>query len=245
MRAVNQHGLHSPFLFDFYNACFKPSFKHPFNDIQELRNRLSKNDGVVSVTDFGAGSLVNSEKKREVSEMYRSASISKKQGELLHRVAAYFKSETIFELGTHLGLSSAYLAWNDSVNVQTLEGCPQTATLAVKNHGELNLENVEITIGEFQKTLTSKLSELSIIDLAYIDGNHSYLGTLNNYQSIASKCNENSVIIFDDINWSPEMKKAWTEVILKPEVSLSVNCYKFGMVFFREGVKKQDFYFRF
>ena len=244
-RAVNQYGLHSPFLFEFYKVCFRPSFKHDFPSISELRKNLRKNETKVKITDFGAGSLVFKSKLRKVSDMFSSAAISKKQGELLHRVVSYFKAETILEFGTHLGLSSAYMAIDSKTRIITLEGCSSTAAIALHNHEKLGLENIIVEVGSFQKSLPSILLSLKNIDLAYIDGNHSYEGTMWNFEQVLPKTNDHSILIFDDINWSPEMKKAWDEIISKPEISLSINCYKFGLVFFRKGVEKQHFYFKF
>ncbi|MFK7756380.1 MAG: O-methyltransferase [Flavobacteriales bacterium] len=244
-RAVNQYGLHSPFLYELYLACFRPAFKHDFRAITNLRKELRKSTQSVEITDFGAGSLVNKSSTRSVSEMYSSAAISEKQGELLHRLVGFLKPVKVLELGTHLGLSSAYMASGNAAKVVSLEGCPNTADLAQKHHTELGLSTIQIEVGDFKRTLPEVLNSAGKIDLAYVDGNHSYKGTLWNYEQLLPFTTSNSVIIFDDINWSPDMKRAWEEIIARPEVSISVNCFKFGMVFFREGVEKQDFWFKF
>ncbi len=244
-RAVNQYGLHSPFLFEFYKACFRPSYKHSFPSILSLRKKLRNNRNEILITDFGAGSLVSKSNSRKISEMYTSAAISKKQGEFLNRLVTYLKPYSILELGTHLGLSSAYMALNSTARVTSLEGCPNTAEIASQNHSILNQENISVQVGSFHELLPNVLSTIENVDMAYVDGNHSYDGTIWNYEQILPKTSEDSVLIFDDINWSPDMKKAWDDIISKPEISFSINCYKFGLIFFRKGVEKQDFYFKF
>jgi predicted O-methyltransferase YrrM len=244
-RAVNQYGLHSPFLFEFYKACFGPAFKHSFPSISKLRSKLKRDKTEIQITDFGAGSLVYKSNNRRVSEMHASASVSKKQGEFLHRLVCYFKPKTILELGTHLGLSSAYMALASETEIVTLEGCPSTAEVASQNHRELDVENVKLKLGDFLDSLPEVLCKMKAVDMAYIDANHSYEGTMWNYEQISLNTEEHTVLIFDDINWSPDMKKAWDEIISKPEISLSINCYKFGLVFFRKGIEKQHFYFKF
>jgi len=244
-RAVNQYGLHSPFLFELFVTCFRPSFKHDFPSISGLRKQLKSNSQTIEITDFGAGSLVSKSRTRTVSDMYASAAISKKQGELIYRLVQYFKPSSILELGTHLGLSSAYMALNSSAKIISIEGCSNTAELALQYHEELGLSTIQIELGDFNSTLPKTLNSLRKIGMAYIDGNHSYEGTLWNYEQILPFTTSNSVLIFDDINWSPDMKRAWEEIISGPEVSISINCNKFGIIFFREGVEKQDFYFKF
>ena len=244
-RAVNQYGLHSPFLFEFYKACFRPDFKHSFPSISKLRRKLKRDRTEIQITDFGAGSLVCKSKTRSVCEMHSSAAVSEKQGEFLYRLVRYFKPKTILELGTHIGLSSAYMALASETELVTLEGCPSTAQVALQNYKELDVENVKLEVGNFLDSLPEALEKMRAIDMAYIDGNHSYEGTMWNYEQISLHTEEHSVLIFDDINWSPEMKKAWDDIICKPEISLSINCYKFGIVFFRKGIEKQHFYFKF
>jgi len=203
-----------------------------------------RNDEFREITDYGAGSQVNSANKKRVCEMYKSASISKKQGELFNRLTGYFKPSSVLELGTHLGCSGLYFLNNTNCELHTLEGCPQTQEIA-KNVLKAYHHRTHFYLGSFNEKLIEALDQIKNVDLAYIDGNHTYEGTIWNYEKILPKITPNSVLVFDDINWSPDMKKAWDEIISKPEVSLSVNCYKFGILFFREGVKKQNFYFKF
>ena len=243
-KAVDEFGLHSPFLFDLYSSCFKPRFQHDFPRIKELRNSLSKNKTSIKVKDFGVGSKVNKSPERTVSEMYKSASVSKKQGELFNRMVRYFDFKIVLELGTHLGVSGSYFLENTTAHLFTIEGCAETQVQAKKN---LKQHENRITYikGEFRKTLQETLNNMGMVDLAYIDGNHDYENTLWHYQLILDKTHENSIILLDDINWSPSMAKVWETIIERPEISISVNCFKFGILFFKKGIEKQNFSFKF
>jgi hypothetical protein len=87
---------------------------------------------------------------------------------------------------------------------------------------------------------------LSHIDLAYIDGNHRYEPTLRYFQQLLPKKQHHSIFIFDDIHWSAEMEKAWSEIKAHPEVTLSIDLFFMGLVFFRQEFKvKQHFSIRF
>ncbi len=243
-RAVNQYGLHSPFLFELYNTCFKPRFSHQFPLIDKVRNDLKTNNNLLEIKDYGAGSLVSNSQRKQVSAMYKSASISKKQGELFNRLVKYFNPSSVVELGTHLGLSGWYFLDGTSTHLHTLEGCSQTQALAKEVLSPFQ-GRIHFYLGSFEENLGPALDEIQKVEFAYIDGNHTYKGTIWNYEMLKEKSDENTVLIFDDINWSPGMKKAWDEIISKPEVSISLNCYKFGIIFFKLGIRKQDFYLKF
>jgi len=243
-RAVNQYGLHSPFLFELYNACFKPRFKHNFPDIKKLRAGLLKNDRQISINDYGAGSLVNNSQSKGVNQMFKSASISTRQGELFNRLILYFKPESVIELGTHLGVSGLYFLQDTATTLYTFEGCQETQGIAKETLMKFG-SRAQFYKGKFEDELPSALSNLGHVSFAYVDGNHTYDGTLWNFNTIKEYSTQDTVIILDDINWSPDMKKAWEEITLDPEVSLSVNCHKFGLVFFKIGVEKQNVYFKF
>jgi len=47
---------------------------------------------------------------------------------------------------------------------------------------------------------------------------------------------KNSVIIIDDINSSREMAEAWYEIKNHKKVTASVDVFRMGIVFFKEGL---------
>ncbi len=242
-RAVNQFGLHSPFLFELYNSCFKPRFRHTFPEIDSKRRELSSNKSSLEVADFGAGSLVSDTKSRKVKEMYNSASISKKQGELFNRLVKHLQPKTILELGTHLGVSGLYFLDGTDAHLTTIEACENTQNLAKRTLSTYS-DRLTMVLGTFRTRLPDVLNSQTSIDLMYVDGNHDFENTIWHFESLLKHVNENSVMIFDDINWTEDMAKAWEQIIEQKEVTISINCFKFGLVFFRKGIEKQNFYFK-
>ena len=72
LAAVDSHSLHSPFYFDFYkNVLTIREQKHSFQKQESLRQKLLKNDLVLTVTDLGAGSQQLNGGTRKVSEIAR------------------------------------------------------------------------------------------------------------------------------------------------------------------------------
>lgn len=241
--SVNQYGLHSPFLFELYQTCFKPKFKHPFPVISQIRKKLSKDESKVRITDLGAGSQVSDSNIRTVKDMHASASLSKKQGELFFRLITHLGLKKGLELGTHLGCSAMYLCQSDNLELTTVEGCPETAKIAQNTFKECGV-NPEVIVGSFDEVLPSLL-EKKEFDFVYIDGNHTVDSTLKYFSLIEPKMTRSGIIIFDDINWSKGMNLAWNEVITHPKITISINCYKFGIVMFNPAFSKEDFYFKF
>jgi predicted O-methyltransferase YrrM len=100
--------------------------------------------------------------------------------------------------------------------------------------------------GNFDETLSSQISKLAVVDFAFVDGNHRQKPTLNYFNQLLEKANENSIFIFDDIHWSNEMEEAWKEIQQHPSVTLSIDLFFIGIVFFRKEQKvPQHFLIRF
>ena len=78
-------------------------------------------------------------------------------------------------------------------------------------------------------------------DLAFIDANHKEEPTMRYFEQCLKLKTENSCFVFDDIYWSEEMKNAWERVKNHDEVSVSIDLFFVGLVFFRKGIMKQHF----
>jgi predicted O-methyltransferase YrrM len=242
--AGNRHGLHSPFAYKLYDEVIANNHRfYAFKEIENLRNSLLNNHESIEIKDFGAGSSINKNKKRKISDIAKNSLIEKKHGELLFKLVNHFKPKTVLELGTSLGISTAYLAKPISeTTIYTFEGCPQTANIAQNTFNQLNLSNIKITVGDFNETFQAFLLKKGIPDFVFIDGNHTYEATINYFNILIKLVKEDTIIVFDDIYWSSEMTKAWKEIITNQSVKLSIDLYKVGILFFNEEIKvKQDF----
>jgi predicted O-methyltransferase YrrM len=182
-----------------------------------------------------------------VSAIARQSAKNAKYGQLLFRIARRYQPHYVLELGTSLGISTAYLAAADEHSVVvTGEGNDSVATLARRNLDAIGLNNVRVITGNFDNTLPEMISRLPHIDLAFIDGNHRRQPTLNYFYELLKKIRPESVIIFDDIHWSREMETAWAEVRQHESVRLSVDLFFLGIIFFRPEFRtSQHFTIRF
>jgi predicted O-methyltransferase YrrM len=241
--AKTRHGTHSPFVYQLadeviYDFKLKPEYKA----IEEQRKKLYHDDATIQVTDLGAGSHLNKNKSKKVKEIAKNALKSPRLAQLIYRLAKANRPAQIIELGTCLGLTTAYLAKSSpDARVLTIEGCPQTASVAAKNFKELQLNEVELQVGNFDVLLPAVLEKQTQVDFVYIDGNHRKAATLNYFNWCLPKVHENSLLIFDDIYWSKGMKEAWEEIKAHPEVTVTIDLFWIGLVYFKKGQAKEHF----
>jgi predicted O-methyltransferase YrrM len=242
------HGIHSPFVFDFVRNVLNDRSKYEaYHKVENLRNELLQDQSLVEVVDLGAGSALSKKRQRTVADITRHAAKSRKYGQLLHRIIRYYDVQSVIELGTSLGLSTSYLALaNDRVSVVTLEGAPGVAARAEQNFRQLSLKNIRLVTGNFNETLPLVLNSLATVNCCFIDGNHRKDPTLDYFNMLSEKINANSILIFDDIHWSKEMEEAWDLIRKHPSVSLSIDLFFLGFLFFRDEFKsKQHFVIRY
>ena len=247
LKAKNEHSLHSPFLFEFYTKVLKDKTIYPaYNSIETLRKQLLKDQRKIKITDFGAGSKLNNENTRKIKDIARRSQKRPKLAKLFFRIIQFNTYKNIIDLGTSLGLTTSYLAINNiDSKVITFEGCPETAKIAQENFEKLSLKNIKIIVGNIDETLPKELENTKTIDFAFFDANHRFEPTMSYFNQCLTKINDNSCFIFDDIYWSNEMKQAWKEIKNHSSVSISIDLFWVGIVFFRKKQPKQEFVLKF
>ena len=249
LRAGNAHSIHSPFVYDLYTKAIRPVArdKSAFHTIEAVRKQLLKNTDEIEILDMGAGSRRNKSNRRKVSEIARNAEKPARFGELFYRLTHYFKPRTVLELGTSLGLTTAYFAKAaPDAQVITMEGCPETARIASENFKELGVSTIEIVVGNIDQTLPRWLREQQkSIDVVFFDANHRLEPTLRYFEEALPFADDSSVFIFDDIYWSKEMTQAWEQIKAHPQVRVTVDLFWVGLVFFRKEQARENFLLRF
>ncbi|MDR5589676.1 O-methyltransferase [Christiangramia sp. SM2212] len=245
LKSQNQHGLHSPFVYDLVTKCFYDKTDHKAYDlIKNYRNDLLGNKKEIKVKDFGAGSRVFKSDQRPIFSIARNAGITLHRAKLLYRLTKYLKIENSLELGTSLGIASAAIAASKKTRLRTIEGCPETAKIAKHQFHKYELENINLKSGRFDPEIDQISKNDEKFDLIYFDGNHQKQPTLEYFQKLLPSAHNNSVFIFDDIHWSKGMEKAWEEIKSHPDVKVSIDTFQWGLIFFRKEQVKQHFRIR-
>ena len=240
----NKHGVHSPFVFSLVTNCFNDKTKYPnYEILKKHRQALRQDASFIEMKDFGQGSRVFKGNARKVAAVLKNAGMKKKRQKLLFRMAKYFQSENILELGTSLGLGTIALSVsNEFAAIHTVEGCPNTLRKAQEYFEKFNLHNVQIHEKLFKDFLLENAAEK--YDLIFIDGDHNGERTLEYFNSLLKNIHNDSLIIFDDIYWSKDMTAAWQQIIANEKVTVSIDTFRWGLVFFRKEQPKQHFVIR-
>ncbi len=259
----NQHGVHSPFVFNLVTKCFYDTTKYPeYSILKKYRKSLLANNETIEVNDFGAGSRVFKSNTRAISKIAKTAGISPKRAKLLFRIVNYFQPNTILEIGTSLGLATSALSLgleaktnraklNKNAKITTLEGCLNTLNQCQLQLQKFNFNNITAINTEFSSYLSTQnpipKTQNPIPntqDLIYFDGNHSKKATLDYFELLLQTNTNDSVWIFDDIHWSKDMEEAWKIIQNHPKVTVTIDTFQWGIVFFRSEQKKEHFVIR-
>ena len=249
--AKTKFDIHSPFVYDFVTQVLEDKRHfYAFDEIAALRQELLLSDQTLEITDLGAGGATAPIKKRKVGDIARASAIPEKWGKLLFRIIHHYKPQITIELGTSIGLGTLYISKaNTAANIYTIEGANTLADIAAENFNKLEVGDpdhstgqvTQVIKGNFDKQLPDLLESLDKIDFVYFDGNHRYEPTLRYFEMCAAKSCDHTFFIFDDIRWSEEMYETWKKIKSDPRISVTLDLYRWGIVFFHKGQKKQDF----
>ncbi len=236
------HGIHSPYVFELVTKVIFDKTKYSDYDFfRSLRKKLRSLDIKLKVENIGAKSGYFNSDERKLSELVRKSSISLKFGMLLYRLAKYYKPATIIELGTSIGLSTAFLAkGNAEAKVITVEGNVALYKFAVNSFRNNNIPNVIIRQGMFDDLLDELAEHIAEKTLIFIDGNHQYNSTLHYFNFFSNRMNE-GIIVLDDIHWSQGMNRAWSEITHREESQASIDLFDMGIVILRPGITRQNY----
>lgn len=236
--------MHSPFIYDLVTKCFYDRTEHPeYAALTSYRSELLQNPDKITITDFGSGSKVFKSDERAINAIAKTSGTSLKNTKLLFRIARYFQSASILELGTNLGLATHAMALaNPKAEITTIEGCTAVLNVAEQQFFTKKLSNITTVQGDFK----SKIQELTQEnwDLIFFDGHHSKEATLSYFKMLLPTAHNDSVFIFDDIYWSKGMTEAWEIIKDHPQVTVTVDTFNWGLVFFRKEQVKEHFKIR-
>lgn len=243
--AKRRHNIHSPFVFDLINNVFRDRTKYEdYQVLHQFKRELLRRKDSIETVDFGAGAGRNLYRTimYPLGMLIKRRSPHKKRLELLFRLSKYVMPKTILEFGTAAGVSAAYLIkGHPSAMMITMEGCAGLANVAEENFQKLGLHIEDVVIGDFKVILPKVLDRFQELEFVFFDGNHRKDPTLDYFNQCVPLVNQNSIFVFDDIHWSKGMQEAWKEIQDDPRVSMSIDLFWFGLVFFKEGVAKQNF----
>ena len=243
-------GIHSPYLFYIVRFLMRDENSYYcFEEIERRRKLLLRDTRVLDVIDYGsAGSAEGKHVQRQVCEIAKGHLECAKIGQFLFRLVAFMSHDQdrpleILELGTSLGITTAYLAAADSRNrVVTMEGSKAVADVAREQWSALRLENIECVEGRIEDTLEKHVQKP--LDVAFIDANHTYEATLRYVNYVLPLMSEKGVVVVDDIHHSHPMKQVWETLKKDARVTTSMDLWHAGLLFVDKHYLKRHYRIR-
>lgn len=228
-RARSRYFLHSPYVFDFYENVLREPVNFPeIQEIHAYRNALLRDESPIERMKADAAGRMIPNGRQPLNRILKRETCPPAVGAFLFRWSRHYRPARVLELGVNLGLSGAYLQrGNPEMEYFGVEGNPAMAALAERHFKELRLKG-QTAIQTFDEFLKSERS--ASFDLIYLDGNHRYAETLRYIKALLPRLNAGGCLMLDDIRWSAGMNRAWREACALPEVSVSIELYRLGMM---------------
>lgn len=237
LRARSRYHVHSPWVYELIvQALRHPAFDPSCIPIEQLRRQLLHDRRTIRIQDYGAGSHIHKRDIRSIQSLARHAAKPPVLARILFQLCRMLQPAMVIELGTSLGITTAYLAKAaPQAHVITVEGSESIAQEATKNFQQLRLQHIQLMPSTFEEAIPAILSQLQHPFLLFVDGDHRYDTTLQYVQAFLPYLHHDSCIVVDDIHWSRGMEKAWETLLSDQRVNLSIDLFFLGMLFNRNG----------
>lgn len=218
--AQGKYYLHSPFVFRFYTEILEPAPDEICLTIDNELFRLKQNR-----TAF-LKSSVNRLAKQEPALKY---------GKVIYRLLKQSQVQYALDLETSLGISAAYMAFSKHDIVVTVVGKELEYVKTV--HRNLGLKNVD-----YSEFLTGALlRDFPRLDAVFFSASDEEI-----FEKLLTYTQEETIFIVNNIHESVITERVWEEIKQNEKVTLTIDLYKIGLVFFRkENLAKTDFVLRY
>ncbi len=247
-RHFRGYGLHSPFIFGLYKWVISKKDDEMLESIKKFRKYLMKSNELIHCeSDAGAGSRYSGQKNQtKLSSLVKHSSVPHKYGKILYYLVNTLKPVNILELGTSVGISTLYMALaGEKSKVWSIEGCADKIRIAEDNMQTLGINNLYLYNGWFDEQLPKVLHHMPSVDMVFIDGDHRMENILDYFELILDYVHNDTILVLDDIHWSPGMESAWDEIRYYEEVRVSVDLFRMGIVFFKKELSPETFIIRY
>ncbi len=231
------HGIHSPFVFELVEQVLNDerSF-YAFEPIEKIRATLLESKSPIQLIDTLANPQKSIEKK--IGEVAAASVPPQKYLHLLFRLIDHYGVKQVLQIGTGFGISTAYIAAaNPAGRVTAIESIPVIADIAKSHFQQLGFTNIQLLLGNTEALIPGLLHEQEKLDLIFMDGQQEHSAILHSYELVQPLLHDYSILVFDGIHDSYEMELAWIKIQQAPAVTLSIDLFKLGLIFFRKEFK--------
>ncbi|UXP31715.1 class I SAM-dependent methyltransferase [Reichenbachiella agarivorans] len=242
----DEHALQAPYIYSFYRHVLTTGRSEYEPDIRRLIESLKHNWNTIS-SQVGAGSVLDA-KTYSISSIVSYGMTSPKYSYTLQRIQESMQAKRVLELGTSLGINAAIMARSFGLShLVTIEKNQILAGIAQSNFEELKVdERIDLMYSSVEEALFLLLNKKDRFDLIYVDANHTYEATLLYYQSLNQLVSKNhGFMIFDDINWSMGMRRAWDEIKEDFDQGIVIENYQMGILIYKADLTPKQYILNF
>lgn len=242
LRGKTRYYIHSPFVYDFCNSVIRKRISNEtIGRIRQVKSYYNNKKDNILLKELGAGPA--GDHKVTVSAYFRKTAISDTYGALLLKIVEHYDIKQVIECGTGLGISAYWMSQAaNQPAIVSIEGnkplVDQTDSM-LKHH---SLSHVKLIHGSVDEQLPLLAKQITSNTLIFLDANHTREATLRYVEQIIPHVSNDTILVLDDINYSEAMYEAWRSIIQHPRVTLSINLWRLGVIFFRPELSKQEFY---
>lgn len=234
------YGVHSPFVYNLITKVIEePCPYYSFYDIELVRRQLIYRDTLISYPDRRQKGKLRS---RTIGQIVEREGIKAKHGALLFRLANYFKSKQILQLGTSMGLSTLYLtSYATDIRCIALENVPEFAGIAQISFEKAARNPIDLRTGSFRELLPQALKDMEKIDFVFFNTLYEQQNNDWLFETCLKRIQDETVFVFEGIKSSRKMREFWQKVCSHPEVTVTIDLYAMGIVFFNKRLHKRNY----
>jgi predicted O-methyltransferase YrrM len=182
----------------------------------------------------------------KVSDIKRNKPVRPKFGSLIYRLAGENNGCPIIEIGTSRGYGSMYLASGapDS-KIFSMEEKTEISLLTPGKNAQKQVENIEVLSGDYCNSIEKIIGNTGGLGMVHIADSLDSDKIVTILKLISANITKNTIISVTDIHLSARNESSWNRLRDHPSVSLSIDLLGMGLLFFRPGMRKEDWVIRY
>ncbi|WP_127845959.1 class I SAM-dependent methyltransferase [Psychroflexus aestuariivivens] len=215
LSSKNQHGIHSPFVYKLITECFYDKTQYEaYKDISSLKKSLPKFTKTPSL----------------------------KRLKFLFRLVNYLNISSVLEIGKSSGISSLTMSLSAS-EVRKIDGSNAAFDFLSKKNTQIQFQNIKVLQQKFSE-YAAQIPQSKTFDLVFVNQCENTEICQAYFQKLLKHYHNDTVFIFDAIYSSEAMQNVWSNIKSHPEVRVTIDTFRWGLVFFRTEQVKQNFKIR-
>lgn len=229
--ANTRHGTHSPFVYKLADeVIYDFSAEKVCVGLEELRKKLLNDH---------KGRLKDDQNEVEIKK-------SKNLLQLIYRLVTHHQPQHIIEIGAIWGLTTVCLAKaSPKAQLLSLTASPENTSQMRHTLKIGGVEQVQIETGDPQIMAQTYIHQAASLDLVYVNGKNTKALMLHIFNQCLAKVHEGSLLVFEELYANEDTKSAWETIKMNPQVTVTIDLFWIGLVYFRKGQAKENFKLRF